>query len=285
MANKSEYIKSPLNYIGGKYKLLPQILPLFPKEQRTMVDLFAGGCDVCANIKAERIVANDINYHLIEIFRSFQALSTEDILSRIEGIISTWHLTKSDKEAYLSLRSHYNESHDPMELFVLVCYSFNYQLRFNSAQQYNNPFGKNRSSFNPTLRDNLIRFRSAIDNIEFSMCNFKDLDLSFLEEGDFLYADPPYLITTGSYNDGKRGFEGWSEAEERALYSLLDSLDVRGVKFALSNVIEHKGRKNAILNTWREKYITHEIISNYSNSNYHGKNTEALTTEVLITNY
>ena len=29
---KQEYIKSPLNYVGGKYKLLPQILPLFPKK-------------------------------------------------------------------------------------------------------------------------------------------------------------------------------------------------------------------------------------------------------------
>ena len=27
------YIQSPLNYTGGKYKLLPQIEPLFPKGQ------------------------------------------------------------------------------------------------------------------------------------------------------------------------------------------------------------------------------------------------------------
>ena len=39
----SEYIKSPLNYTGGKYKLLPQILPLFPNEIDTFIDLFGGG--------------------------------------------------------------------------------------------------------------------------------------------------------------------------------------------------------------------------------------------------
>ncbi|MFY7787853.1 MAG: DNA adenine methylase [Thermoflexibacteraceae bacterium] len=33
-------IKSPLNYIGGKYKLLEQILHLFPKEINTFVDWF-----------------------------------------------------------------------------------------------------------------------------------------------------------------------------------------------------------------------------------------------------
>ena len=43
---KNEVIKSPLNYIGGKYKILPQILPLFPKNIDTFIDLFAGGCNV-----------------------------------------------------------------------------------------------------------------------------------------------------------------------------------------------------------------------------------------------
>lgn len=38
-----EYVKSPLNYTGGKYKLLPQLLELFPKQVNTFVDLFAEG--------------------------------------------------------------------------------------------------------------------------------------------------------------------------------------------------------------------------------------------------
>ena len=39
---KHQYIKSPLNYVGGKYRLLKQIIPLFPKEIDTFVDLFSG---------------------------------------------------------------------------------------------------------------------------------------------------------------------------------------------------------------------------------------------------
>lgn len=42
-----EYVKSPLNYTGGKYKLLPQLLELFPKQVNTFVDLFAGGGGMC----------------------------------------------------------------------------------------------------------------------------------------------------------------------------------------------------------------------------------------------
>ena len=45
-----EYVKSPLNYTGGKYKLLPQLLELFPKQVNTFVDLFAGGGNVSVNV-------------------------------------------------------------------------------------------------------------------------------------------------------------------------------------------------------------------------------------------
>ena len=34
-----EFIKSPLNYTGGKFKLLPKIMPLF-LEGKTFIDLF-----------------------------------------------------------------------------------------------------------------------------------------------------------------------------------------------------------------------------------------------------
>lgn len=39
------YYKNPFNYTGSKYKLLPQILPLFPSNIDTFVDLFGGGRD------------------------------------------------------------------------------------------------------------------------------------------------------------------------------------------------------------------------------------------------
>ena len=51
MANP--YIKSPISYTGGKYKLLPQILPLFPqREFRVFWENFSGGCNIAQNIKA-----------------------------------------------------------------------------------------------------------------------------------------------------------------------------------------------------------------------------------------
>ena len=108
-----------------------------------------------------------------------------------------------------------------------------------------------------------------------------------MKSGDFLYADPPYLITCGSYNDGKRGFKGWGEQDEKDLYEILDMLSTRGIRFALSNVSHHKGEKNDILLGWRKahKYHMHKIKFNYNNCNYHTKNSRNTTQEVLITNY
>ena len=281
----SPYIKSPLNYIGGKYKMLPQLFALFPSRINTMVDLFAGGGDVFANIQARHIIANDINYHVIDIFNSFKSIEKENLIEKIESIIQTWDLSPTNEQSYKEYRKHYNETKDPIELFVLICYSFNYQIRFNGKHEYNNPFGRNRSWFNPSLRENLLRFHQILDRIELVSENFKTLNLDYLGKNDFVYADPPYLITTGTYNDGKRGFEGWSGKEEYALYACLDKLHKQGVKFALSNVVEHKGKKNDILCHWMEKYHIHKMNYGYGNSNYHGKNTDKTTQEVLITNY
>ena len=48
-------IKSPLNYTGGKFKLLPQILPMFPKNVDNFYDLFCGGANVGANVIAKKV--------------------------------------------------------------------------------------------------------------------------------------------------------------------------------------------------------------------------------------
>lgn len=284
-----EYTKSPLNYIGGKYKMLPKIMKFFPKKINTFYDLFAGGCDVCTNVKANDIYANDINFFVVDIYKTFQKMELEELISTIDELIARWNLSQMNEEGYLAFRNHYNSvpiaERNPIELYVLVCYSFNYQFRFNNSLGFNNPFGRARSSFNDTMRTNLKIFHQKIKNVKFINDNFRDIDLSFLKEGDFLYADPPYRITTASYNDGKRGFEGWSLEDDLELFKLLDKLDEKGVKFALSNVVEHKGQKNKELIEWKKKYHTHRINYNYDNSNYQTQKTGHVTREVLVTNY
>ena len=276
-------LKSPLNYIGGKYKLLPQIKPLFPNQINTFVDLFAGGLDVSINVKANHTICNDINHYIIGMFEYFQHHSINELIANIHATIKEYGLTKQNKAGYHALREEYNRTHDSLHLFLLVCYGFNHQFRFNNKGEFNNPFGGNRSSYNTNTERNLRLMHKAIQGFEYHISNFKTFDLAFMMPGDFLYADPPYLISCGSYNDGKRGFEGWTTADDQALFMKLDDLNARGISFALSNVTRHRGRTNDKLIEWAERYHTHYLRADYSNSNYQAS--ESDTVEVLITNY
>ncbi len=283
-------IKSPLNYTGGKTRLLDKILPFFPENINNFVDLFAGGFNVGINISANKIYCNDNLTYVIDMFKEFRNKDFNFIISYINEKINEFQLSLTNENGYKNFREYYNINQKSLDLFILIAYSFNHQIRFNNNLKYNNPFGKNRSQFNERMKNNLQLFIEKLkeEDISFSSSCFMDYDYSFLKDNDFVYCDPPYLITTGSYNDGKRGFKGWGIKEEKALLSILDNLNDRKIKFALSNVLIHKGKKNEILNDWinQNNYNINNINFNYANSNYQTLNRDkASTQEVLITNY
>lgn len=285
--NKKRFIKSPMNYIGGKYKLLPQLMELFPPNIDTFVDLFAGGFNVSANVRSNRTICNDLNSRIVEMVRFFCYADEVAVLHRIEEKINEYQLSKENEAGYKRFRDYYNQTGNPVDLFTLSCFSFNYQFRFNNRLEYNNPFGRNRSQFSETTKRNLLLFMDSMKskNLEFFTKDFREINLDGLGSDDFIYCDPPYLITNGSYNDGNRGFHDWGESEERALYEYLDDANARGIRFALSNVFDHKGFENTILKAWAQKYNIHFISSSYSNCNYQFKAKDDATVEVLVTNY
>ena len=93
---------------------------------------------------------------------------------------------------------------------------------------------------------------------------------------DFVYLDPPYLITASEYT------KFWNQKFESDLLSMIDDLNKKGVKFALSNVTHYNGNKNDLLIKWMNKYKVHNIKSNYIS--YHNNKKKKIQ-EVLITNY
>jgi DNA adenine methylase len=289
--SKIERIKSPLNYIGGKAKILDQILPLFPKEINNFIDLFAGGCNVGINVKANKIYFNDNLTFLIEMYNTFKENNLDSTILHIESRIDEYDLSLTNDIGYKKIRELYNKQKNPLDLFVLIAYSFNHQIRFNNNHEFNNPFGKERSSFNSSMKLNLEKFIVKLKetNVEFTNTCFNNFDFNFLNHNDFVYCDPPYLITTGTYNDGKRGFKGWTDVEEKQLLDTLDYLNKNNIKFALSNVLEHKGKSNDILKSWLKNnpdYKINYLNFHYSNSNYQTINRNKNSSiEVLITNY
>ncbi len=289
--NKNSYIFSPLNYIGGKKKLVSKLIPEFPENINVFVDLFSGGGTVGINANARKVIFNDNLYPLVKMYESFRNLEVGEIIFHIERRIAEFHLSIENQSGYIALRKEYNTHKNPLDLFVLVAFSFNHQIRFNSRHEFNNPFGKNRSQFNSTMKQNLLRFLQKIKSIdvEFEHTCFTSFNFDKLGCNDFVYCDPPYLITTGVYNDGKRGFKGWNEELETILLDKLSYLNSRKIKFALSNVIEHKGRENLILKNWFSKengVFIQFLDKTYNNSNYQTQKFGGFVSkEVLITNY
>lgn len=141
------------------------------------------------------------------------------------------------------------------------------------------PFGLHRSHFNTRLKSSLISLKDKINYINFTSIDFKTFNYDMLSKNDFLYADPPYLIADASYN------KQWSILDEKILYTILDELNRRRIKWALSNVTHHKNKINHLLIDWAANYNIHHIDVSYNNCNYHKKDKESLTREVLITNY
>lgn len=282
---KEELIKSPLNYVGGKYKLLPQILPYFPDNINTFVDLFGGGFNVGINIEAKQIICNDLETVVIDLFKELKSLSSEEALKILKDTIEKYGLSKTNEEGFKRIREDYNKGNRSWNMFyAMLTHAFNYQIRFNKQGEYNMPFGRNRSSFNPNLEKNFIKFIDKLGeiNVTFFNSDFNKIKIDMLGENDFVYCDPPYLVTCASYNEQ----DGWNETKERELLELLDNLNARGIKFALSNVLENKGKTNEILKVWAEKYNVHYLNYSYGNCNYHAKDkSENSTVEVLITNY
>lgn len=283
--NKKYLVKSPLNYTGGKFKLLPQILPLFPDNINRFIDLFTGGCNVGANVNANKIVCNDIETTVIDLFNSLKGITSETALGKVKETVDKYELSKTNEEGFKKIREDYNNGDKSWYMFYsMLTHAFNYQIRFNKQGEYNMPFGRNRSSFNKNLEKNFVKFVDKLNKIDIEFFNesFNKFKIDNLTSKDLVYCDPPYLITCASYNES----DGWNETKERELLKLLDRLNEKGVRFALSNVFENKGKSNDILKEWSKKYNINYLNHTYGNCNYHAKDkNNNSTAEVLIINY
>jgi adenine-specific DNA-methyltransferase len=301
---KRKVIQSPLNYTGGKFKLINQMIPHFPDNIDTFVDLFCGGCNVGINVDAKKVILNDNNQNLIKLYNILNNLDSECVLNMIDKIISKYGLSRSseygyafygcesssglalfNQEPFFRLRDDFNKQREDTNyyimLFTLIVFSFNNQIRFNSNGEFNLPVGKR--DFNEKMREKLTCFIDRVRNggYSFTCMDFNKFDTSGLTGDSLIYCDPPYLITCATYNE--QG--GWGERDERLLLAFLDRLDAAGLRFALSNVLTSKGRFNRLLATWAEKYRVIHLDHDYANSSYQTRDKSGSADEVLIVNY
>lgn len=298
--------QSAINYTGGKFKLLPQILPFFPKEIDCFYDVFLGGANISINLNANKYVGNDISKHVIDLYKYLSKSDFKPFLEKVEDIIIQYELSNTklfgyefyntssqvglkdvNKKAYLKLRKEFNDKVFDEEMMILVFYilivfGFNNQIRFNSKGDFNIPTGKR--DFNIRMETKLKNFMNELQKREIKLysLDFRDFfkEQTF-EKNDFVYLDPPYLISNATYNEKS----GWTKKDEVDLLKNLDKLNEKNIKFALSNIFYHKGEENKLLIKWANNYNVYKLDFNYNNSNYQSKAKSNNTIEVLITNY
>ena len=252
----------PLNYIGSKAKIVPQIMKYQPSNCSIFIDAFGGGFNVGINSNAKTVIYNDINYLVSNLIRSFKKYDTYDYLLYVKRIIKKFGLEKANADSYLKAREYYNslpmEKRDPRLLFTVILYGFQQQIRFNGQHNFNNPVGMRW--FNDKILEKMISFSRRIKegNFSFFSEDYKEL-LNHITQDSFVYLDPPYELTTSSYNDGKRGFKGWNKDLEAELFSVADQINAMKIPFMLSYVVEHKGKINQALLDWVDRNNYHII--------------------------
>lgn len=274
-----EYVKSPLNYTGGKFKLLNQIIPLFPKEIDTFIDAFGGGANLSVNVKADRIIYNDVEGRIAHIISAIKNVNIQEALAYFDSLINIYELSATNKDGYIALRTEYNNHPNPLLLYMLICHSFSNQFRFNKRGNFNVPFGKR--TFNEQLRKEYIQFAELLNrkNLVIYSTSFEILlDRVDMDRNTLVYCDPPYLNSSASYNE--KG--GWTKEKEQLLLQKLDKLDEQGIRFALSNNLQYE---NPLLSEWMQnKNNVHYLDCSYGNCSYHKKDRSG-GQEILVTNY
>lgn len=302
MENKKT-IRSPFFYVGDKYKLMPQLKQLMPKKIEQYIEPFVGGGSSFLNSKGTSYMLNDVDSYVVELHKQIGSYTgrAEELFEELFDIIDFYGLScsyrgicvpeemkkkyvktyysKYNKDAYIRMRKDFNTKKDDfLRLYLLLIYGFNHMIRFNGKGDFNLPVGN--VDFNNNVYQALNNYLEFVGEhkIEFFNMDY----ISFLEKikfgkNSYVFLDPPYLISMSEYN------KLWNDKKEDELCEYLDSLNDRGIKFGITNLITHKGKINQRFLDWSKKYCAYDVKSNYISFN--DNTIKADSQEVFVTNY
>jgi len=229
-----------IKWVGGKGKLLAQLLPLLPNgvERMRHVEPFSGGAAMFFARRPERAVLRDFNPSLVDTY-----LAVRD---DVDGVIGELELLQMSHAAgsYYGVRERYNlarvggASRPRSERAAMFIYlnktCFNGLHRVNRRGEFNVPEGRYK---NPRILDEAgLRAASrALQGADIAQASFEAM-LDYVRPGDFVYLDPPYepVSETASFTAYAAG-DGFSRADQTRLRDVVSELDRRGAKIMLSN--------------------------------------------------
>ena len=249
-----------LNRLGNKSKLLPQLLPLFPKHIVTFVDLFYGSGAVSHAMlsKCKYLIANDLDADVANLFDVWRTRPAE-LADALEVVPYHSDVLRRFREQPES---------DDIGRAVAFVYRSNFSflskgktLKFGASNARQIALNAIKEGFRHIAKIQFLSvdFRRVLD----SVCVRHERDL----KGFFVFADPPYL---GTEHDSYNMATAWTTSDTADLFELLSS---SGMRFAIS---EFDGA--FVRDLAREHGLTVTVLGER-------RNIGNRRTEVLITNY
>lgn len=302
---KQKIIKNPFNYSGSKNRIMNLIFENMPKDFDYVYDIFGGSSEICMSIGVPCLY-NDTNIYIYNLIKTIKECDIEYLLKNIEDLIGQYGLSKFDKSAYIRFRTYFNEAianklNSENEysrhianiyLLVLTYFSFNHQMVFNKSGKFSVPSGYKRSSFNLSLKNKLIEYKTRLDEFDdtFKMCNndFRNVYKQILKDNDYnlngklFIFDPPYIISDDAYRRSSNII--WTQQDFDDLIEMCNNIDKHGGKFMLFDMLEKDGVINDGLLCFSKCYKTINTGIDFKNSSYQRKNKKN-TREIMVVNY
>lgn len=189
-----------IQYQGSKRNLAKYILQVFPQHIKRLVEPFAGTAAMSIAASAsqltDRFWLNDLNKPLIDLLE----LSIENPDEIADFYSELWNEQHSDSVAhYFEIRSQFNETHDPRLFLYLLARCVKGSVRYNSEGFFNQSPDKRRKGTRPeTMQKNIVGVSSLLQGrCKFTSWDYREV-LEQVEEGDFIYMDPPYQGVCGN---------------------------------------------------------------------------------------
>lgn len=228
-----------LKWAGGKAKLVPFLLELFPKKVHRYYEPFLGGGAVfwamAAANRFEAAAINDWNDELVTTYRVVR-----DFPSELVGFLRT--LTEqygsAPEETFRAWRKAAPGLLGPVEragrFIFLNKTAFNGLYRLNQKGEFNTPWGKYE---NPTVCNEplLHACSGALNQLVTIQRGDFVAACEGAEEGDLVYLDPPYVPLSATSNFTGYTENGFTINDQYRAVALFNELTLRGVAVVLSN--------------------------------------------------
>lgn len=264
-----------VKWVGGKRQLMFELLKNMPQIYNRYFEPFIGGGALFFELQPEQAYISDMNEELINLYQVVRA--------NVDELITDLKKHDISKEYFMEIRNidrtedyeNWSSIQKASRFIYLNRTCFNGMYRVNSKGEFNVPFGHYK---NPRIVDenNLTNCSNLLQRTEIRHADFSEI-LTKVQEGDFVYFDPPYvpLSETSSFTSYTK--DGFDIDMQFKLRDVCDELDSIGVKFLLSN------SDTKLVNELYENYNIKKVFaSRQINANADGR---GKITEVLVRNY